>query len=129
MPAPLSRLCPGGPELTPGKTYKQFASYLCENPGEVVLYTSGGISYGCVVLNWAPNEVVFQVPDNMGFTDAGSHAELRITRPDGVMVLSRTVRLVNPPDLVEVEDGPLPEAPNQAELGQTPVQTLLPMSI
>jgi hypothetical protein len=49
----------------------------------------------------------------MGVAANGSFAELRVTRPDGVVVLSRTVRLVNPPDLIEHEVAPTPAAASQ----------------
>ena len=109
MPASFSRTpaqrtpsAPSSPDLTAGRTYTVKVRYLGEKSGDVVLYI-GSTSHACSIRSWAPNEVVFEVP-NMGVPVSGASAELRITRPDGVVGLNRAVRVINPPDVLEHED-------------------------
>jgi hypothetical protein len=88
--------------MTPGKQYTLKVAFLCEKPGYVDLYVDG-TSHSCQVINWAPNEVTFELP-NMGVAKPGMPAELRVTRPDGFTAAIKSVLLVNPPDLIEHEE-------------------------
>ncbi len=123
MPASFSRTpalrtpsAPRSPDLTAGRIYTVKVNYLGEKAGDVVLYI-GSTSHSCTIRSWAPNAVEFELP-NIGITASGADAELRITRPDGVMGLSRMVRVINPPDVFEHEE-PAPAA-STAQQGPSP---------
>lgn len=114
-PAPLAPACPKGLNMTPGRTYTLKGNFFEERPGQVVLFTGSGLSHACTVLSWSQTEVTFVVP-NMGVSDNGSYADLRITRPDGQVVGGETVRLINPPHLIEHADAPATASPGQVGL-------------